>query len=268
MLTKLKDYEKQLSEMDKKLSDSEFMKDMKAYTQLTMERSHLAPIVETMHRLVKIDEEINDGQIQIPLGTSTDSEQIQNYLTQGANIAIFLNTDQMPITYKIEVNRLVYSDITANTLKILLIVSTIVFALLLVYMIVKYKKEAILVAITNIGFVAILLIVIRYTNVDITLTGLVAIALSILLEYIFLMDMLKVKTEKINKESKGKAVKVTIINWVEKLIPLAIMAVVFALGRWEPVYSVGMLLFWGITILVLYNLVTLKIMFMKDEKNK
>ena len=61
MLTKLKDYEKQLSEMDKKLSDSEFMKDMKAYTQLTMERSHLAPIVETMHRLVKIDEEINDA---------------------------------------------------------------------------------------------------------------------------------------------------------------------------------------------------------------
>ena len=223
---------------------------------------------DTTIKTTYFDEEINDGQIQIPLGTSTDSEQIQNYLTQGANIAIFLNTDPMPITYKIEVNRLVYSDITANTLKILLIVSTIVFALLLVSMIVKYKKEAILAAITNIGFVAILLIVIRYTNVDITLTGLVAIALSILLEYIFLMDMLKVKTEKINKESKGKAVKVTIINWVEKLIPLAIMSVVFALGRWEPVYSVGMLLFWGITILVLYNLVTLKIMFMKDEKNK
>ena len=36
MLTKLKEYEKQLSEMDQKLSDSEFMKDMKAYTQLTM----------------------------------------------------------------------------------------------------------------------------------------------------------------------------------------------------------------------------------------
>ena len=75
MLTKLKDYEKQLSEMDKKLSDSEFMKDMKAYTQLTMERSHLAPIVETMHRLVKIDEEINDAREM--LKGATDSEMIE-----------------------------------------------------------------------------------------------------------------------------------------------------------------------------------------------
>lgn len=211
------------------------------------------------------DEEMTEGEIQISLGTSTNSEQIQNYLTQASNIAIFLNTDPMPITYKVDVNRLVYSDITANTLKILLIVSTVIFVILLIYMVIKYKKQALLAAITNIGFVAVLLLVIRYTNVDITLTGLVAIAISIVIEYIFLMNVLKVKTKKIDKESKGKALKETIIKAVEKLIPLAIMAVVFALGKWEPIYSVGMLLFWGIAILVLYNLVTLKIMFIKGE---
>ena len=75
MLTKLKEYEKQLSEMDQKLSDSEFMKDMKAYTQLTMERSHLAPIVDTMHRMVKIDSEIEDAKAM--LKGETDSEMIE-----------------------------------------------------------------------------------------------------------------------------------------------------------------------------------------------
>ena len=75
MLTKLKEYEKQLSEMDQKLSDSEFMKDMKAYTQLTMERSHLAPIVDTMHRMVKIDSELEDARAM--LKGESDAEMIE-----------------------------------------------------------------------------------------------------------------------------------------------------------------------------------------------
>ena len=62
MLSKLAEYERQLSEMDKKLSDGEFMKDMKAYTALTMERSHLAPIIDTMHRMQRIDQEIKDAR--------------------------------------------------------------------------------------------------------------------------------------------------------------------------------------------------------------
>ncbi len=75
MLTKLAEYERQLSEMDKKLSDGEFMKDMKAYTALTMERSHLAPIVDTMHRMEKIDQEIKDARDM--LKGETDSDLIE-----------------------------------------------------------------------------------------------------------------------------------------------------------------------------------------------
>lgn len=211
-------------------------------------------------------EEITDGQIQISLGTGKTSEQIQNYVTQASNIAVFLNTDPMPVAYKIDVNKVVYSNITENTVKIIIICTSIVFIILLVYMLIKYKKQALLAAITNIGFIAVLLLVIRYTNVDITLTGLATIALSTLVEYVFLMNILKVKTEKMDNESKQKTLKETIISGAEKLIPLTIIAIVFALTKWETVYSAGMLLFWGIAILVLYNLVTLKIILMKNEK--
>ncbi|MBR1918387.1 MAG: peptide chain release factor 1 [Spirochaetales bacterium] len=65
MLTKLPEYEKQLSEMDAKLSDGEFMKDMKAYTELTMERAHLAPIIECMHRIKSLQEQIEDSREMI-----------------------------------------------------------------------------------------------------------------------------------------------------------------------------------------------------------
>lgn len=213
-------------------------------------------------------QEMTDGQMQVSLGTSSDSEQIQNRITQATNIAVFLNTDTMPLTYKIDVNKSVYSSLTDNVLKIAIIVSVVIFALLLVYMIIKYKKEALLAVVTNIGFVAILLLIIRYTNVDITLTGLITIPISIIIQYVFLMNILKVKTEKIDNDSKIKRVKETIRSGIEKLIPVAVIAVVFALTKWETVYSAGMLLFWEIAVLILYNLSTLKIMFLKNEQSK
>ena len=213
-------------------------------------------------------QEMTDGQMQVSLGTSSDSEQIQNRITQATNIAVFLNTDTMPLTYKIDVNKSVYSSLTDDVLKIAIIVSVVIFALLLVYMIIKYKKEALLAVVTNIGFVAILLLIIRYTNVDITLTGLITIPISIIIQYVFLMNILKVKTEKIDNDSKVQRVKETIRNGIEKLIPLAVIAVVFALTKWETVYSAGMLLFWEIAVLILYNLSTLKIMFLKNEQSK
>ena len=52
------------------------------------------------------------------------------------------------------------------------------------------------------------------------------------------------------------------------MIPVAVIAVVFALTKWETVYSAGMLLFWEIAVLILYNLSTLKIMFLKNEQSK
>lgn len=213
-------------------------------------------------------QEMTDGQMQVSLGTSSDSEQIQNRITQATNIAVFLNTDTMPLTYKIDANKSVYSSLTDNVLKIAIIVSVVIFALLLVYMIIKYKKEALLAVVTNIGFVAILLLIIRYTNVDITLTGLITIPISIIIQYVFLMNILKVKTEKIDNDSKVQRVKETIRNGIEKLIPVAVIAVVFALTKWETVYSAGMLLFWEIAVLILYNLSTLKIMFLKNEQSK
>lgn len=210
-------------------------------------------------------QEMTDGQMQVSLGTSSDSEQIQNRITQATNIAVFLNTDTMPLTYKIDVNKSVYSSLTDNVLKIAIIVSIVIFALLLIYMIIKYKKEALLAVVTNIGFVAILLLIIRYTNVDITLTGLITIPISVIIQYVFLMNILKVKTEKIDNDSKIKRVKETIRSGIEKLIPVAVIAVVFALTKWETVYSAGMLLFWEIAVLILYNLSTLKIMFLKND---
>ena len=48
MLKKLPDYEKQLADIDEKLSRPETMQDMKLYKSLNQERSHIAPIIDTL----------------------------------------------------------------------------------------------------------------------------------------------------------------------------------------------------------------------------
>ncbi|MGN1326746.1 MAG: hypothetical protein ACI4VQ_01500 [Clostridia bacterium] len=211
------------------------------------------------------EEEISNGLIQLSIGTSSDTSQIQTYLQQASNIAIFLNTEPMPITYKMEINRFVYSDITSNTIKAIVIVFVIVAALMAIYMIIRFHKNGIMGVITNIGFVAILLLALRLGNVTITLTGIFAVAVATIIEYLITMLILKEYNKAIDEEIikmniRGLFKKVTI-----SLIPLEIIAITFALMKWEEIFSLGMVLFWAILIMIIYNLIILGIGLFKGK---
>ena len=56
------------------------------------------------------EEEITDGIIQLSIGTATDSTTLKTYLQQASNIAIFLNTESLPLKYTMEINRFVFSN--------------------------------------------------------------------------------------------------------------------------------------------------------------
>lgn len=62
MIEKLDGFSKQLEEIDRQLSDGEVMKDIKKYRELTTERSHLAPVVESLTKLKKIYQDIEDAK--------------------------------------------------------------------------------------------------------------------------------------------------------------------------------------------------------------
>lgn len=62
MLEKLPDFEKQLAELDGRLSDPEVTRDMKLYRQLMVDRSHLMPVVEALRELGQIVSDITDAE--------------------------------------------------------------------------------------------------------------------------------------------------------------------------------------------------------------
>ena len=75
MLKKLPDYEKQLADIDEKLSRPETMQDMKLYKSLNQERSHIAPIIDTLKIMSSLIQQIEDAKLL--LKQETDSEMIE-----------------------------------------------------------------------------------------------------------------------------------------------------------------------------------------------
>ena len=129
-------------------------------------------------------EEISTGIIQLSMGTSTNTSEIQSNIQSASNMAVLLNTEPMPLTYTMETNRFVYSDITAETLKIVIVGLCIVALIMAICMVIKFKKNGLMGVIADIGFTAVLLLAIRYGNVEISLAGIFAIAIAVIVEYI------------------------------------------------------------------------------------
>ena len=213
-------------------------------------------------------DEIKDGIIQLSMGTSSNLSDIQTNLQQASNIAVFLNTKPMPITYKMEVNRFVYSDITEKTLTWICIILGIVAIVMAVFMIVKYRRNGIMGVIANIGFAAILLLALRFGNVIISLPGIFAIAVMIFIEYIITMLILKEYSKKCDSETLEKNIKKLLVRISITLVPLMVMAVTFALMSWQEIASVGMILFWAILIIAIYNIIILLVRLFSTSDSK
>ena len=217
-------------------------------------------------------EEISTGIIQLSMGTSTNTSEIQSNIQSASNMAVLLNTDPMPLTYTMETNRFVYSDITAETLKIAIVGLCIVALIMAICMVIKFKKNGLMGVIADIGFTAVLLLAIRYGNVEISLAGIFAIAIAVIVEYIVTGLILNEYSKKYEKEILIKNIKHLMGRIAICLVPFVVMAVTFALISWEEIASIGMILFWAIIIMIIYNTLMLVLKIFEsnngNEKNK
>ena len=123
-----------------------------------------SPLLET-----SFSTEIANGELQLKLGTSTDTSTINSYIEQASNIAILVNNGPLPITYEIEQNRFIKSDLDLEDAKIPALVIAIIIGLSLLFLIIKYKKLGLFASISEIGYLAILLLATRAFNLIITL---------------------------------------------------------------------------------------------------
>lgn len=221
------------------------------------------------------EQENSTGELQLSIGqASTSSTDINEYIRQASNLAVLLNSGVIPITYVLDVNRFVYSEIPQELIYIAAAAVGVVILVTLLVMIIKYKKNGFLSAIAFVGYIACLLIAIRYTNVMITIDGLIAIMLSIIINFIFIFYLLSLIKENY-KEKERIEVEVDFQKALTRmlfiLVPLIILTVILCFANWLPLYSFGMVMFWGIITLLIYNIVitrTLLVNTVKNQENK
>lgn len=190
------------------------------------------------------DEPIKTGKLQLSIGTATtDNDTLQDYIDRASNMATVLDAGEIPVKYDLDENQYILSDITDNQIEIAIYVVLGIMVIALLVLIVRYKGLGALGAISYIGLVSLFMIVIRYTNVVLSIEGLFGIVMVLILNYILVNKLLT------KGDNRVEAYK----EFFVKILPVIIMIITFCFMNWVPVSSFGMVMFWGVVLIAVYN---------------
>ncbi len=200
-------------------------------------------------------EVIDNGVLTLTLGTSADSEEIKNSLYGGYNIAAILENEPLPLTYQVSENVYIASTLDINDVTIMIATLAVIAVIISIFMIIKFKMKGLLSTILSTGFVALLLIIVRYTNVTMSLEGFLAVGLAFIINTIFnYMLFSNLKNKNLTKEERIAKYNESMKKYSLTLIPLLILSIVCCFTNWDTIYSFGMVTFWTILISLIYNL--------------
>lgn len=168
----------------------------------------------------------------------------------------------MPIKYTIESNKNFSTYVNLDALKIVVSIIILLIVVALIYLCIKYKLNGILISFAYIGYIASLLITLRYANVIISLESILILAILFIINYIFVKYILNKMLNKGN--NKKDIIKKAYLRYTSILLPVLIISVIFSFIKFIAISSIGMVLFWGLVIMYIYNYLILNILL--DDK--
>lgn len=218
-------------------------------------RQVVLKIDDTTMMTTSFTEVIDNGTLSLTIGSSKDNDEIQTYVYGGDNLAAIIENEAMPLQYEIKGNTYVASEIGTSNIKIIVYVEIAIALVISLYLIIRYRVKGIMATILSVGYVAILLLAIRYANVVLSIEGILAIALSFVVNTIFnIMLLNRIKEKNMTAEEKRQKYNEALKRYSLSIIPIVIIAIVCCLVNWDAIYSFGMVMFWGIIISIIYNL--------------
>ncbi len=255
---------KNISSTYKTVKENEENKENKAEEETKDEQKKITMKIDGQEIMTtSFDEVIEIGRLQLSVGNSSKSnKEVNEYTKRAGRMATILENGELPFEYEISENEFVKSEIETKDIYAIILVFAAVSLVFIVVLIVKYKKLGALAGVSYIGLAGLFLIVLRYTNVIVTINGIFAIGLVLLLNYILLNELLKQRENMDLKEVWDSYKK-----YFLTIMPVSIMAIVCSFINWLPISSFGMTMFWGIVLIAIYNLgVTVPLLKMKNQK--
>lgn len=244
-------------EIDLNKEGTEILKEISnTYVQTTNEEDE----TETLYVDLQIDgstllttyfgEELDGGVIQITMGSATtDYDSFLSSYEGAAYYANILDSGMTPNAYALSSDNFVQSQITDDMIMIAKIVFAIAIVIVSVVLIIKYKLSGLLGALASVGYIALTSLALRYTGVVITLNSLIAFCGMVVVNYVFIWDFLRRRKTDSTKHAFSEGLKK--LNIV--IVPLWVIAVIFTFMTNITIGSVGMVLFWGLFVHVIYS---------------
>ena len=218
-------------------------------------------IAGTEYSISKIDK----NKITVLIGVeSTNTTTVNNNISVAAELEMLINSGKYPVEYELTANRYVYSSISTEQLLYFGIAVLAITVVILLIFIIKYRKRGLLISISYVGFVSLFLLILRYANVKITIEGIGGIIVVMIINLAFIKTIL---TRMQKMKMLDEAINYTYKNVFSKLIPVIILVIVFCLSGWANLSSFGMVMFWGLMLMAIYNiLVTKTLLKLEEEK--
>ena len=236
----------------------------------TTEKTITMKIDDTDIMSTSFDEPLTDGKMYLNVGSeTTDTDTLNEYLEQARSMVALLANKNMPLTYEQSGNIYVAASISNDITNIIVVGVAIISVITLIIFVVKFKLKGLLATCSYIGAAALLLLIVRYTNVTLSIEGVVGIFTTLVLNFVAVSKILSrlEKEEEAKKMDSKQKINSAIKDITLRIIPLFIMAIVFTFVAWTPTSSFGMVMFYGLIIVILYNLLITKNL-LKYEDNK
>ncbi len=198
---------------------------------------------------------VYDGKIILTFAASSDTKELNEAVKSASQQAVLLNSGTTPLQYEYS-DEVVETNITTQSILLYLSAIGMVFLLAYAYLIIKFKAKGFISIYFQVGYLAVLLLLLRLTSVTITMEGMAAIIISLILDYIFTYITLT----NLNTEVEGMYKKSN-LQFLFNSLPIYIIALVFTYGKLTYINSFGMTLFWGIIMVYLYNYVFTKFIY-------
>ena len=210
-------------------------------------------------------DKIEKNKIRVKMGSQTsNTTTVNNSMSKAAELSMLINSGKYPIDYEVQNNRFVHSDITNEQLLYFAGAVAVILLVLFVILTIKYKSKGFLASVSCVGFIALLSLLLRYTNVIISIEGIGAIILIILID-LKLSQMILNKTKIL--DIVNEAVTSSYKELFLKLVPIMIISIVFCFSGWTNLSSFGMIMFWGFVLIAVYNIIVTKTL-LKLRENK
>ena len=210
-------------------------------------------------------EKYEKNKITVKIGSQTsNTTTVNNSIAKAAELSMLINAGKYPIDYEVDVNRYVESDIEQQQLIYFIAGVAVILVIIFIIATIKYKGKGLLASISFIGFIALTSLLLRYTNVIISIEGIGAILLTIIIN-LKLNQMILSKTKTMDVVSE--ATKASYKELFTSIIPIIIITIVFCFSGWTSLSSFGMIMFWGLALIAVYNIVVTKTLLkLKESK--